>query len=311
MMEIPIFVVSGFLDSGKSSFIVDAISKDGFDKKGRTLVVLCEEGEVEITPEFASKHNTTIVKIKEENDLNAELLSELAARHLPDRVILELNCMWNITELYFPECYRMAQVITFIDATTFSVYYNNMRQKFKDMIELSDLVVFNRCIDASELEPYQTGLKLMNGNAQYVIMDDDGVTKQAFEAPLPYDINQEIIDILDEDYGRWYIDTFENPDRYKGKKVSFNAMVVTSKKLPKGTFIAGRYAMTCCSDDIQLYGHLCKTDLGKKLKNKQWVNIVARVDFEYSEEYQEEECVLYPESIKIVTPLKNPILDLR
>lgn len=311
MMEIPIFIVSGFLDSGKTSFIIDAISKDGFDKKGRTLVILCEEGEVELTSEFASKHNTTLIKIDSQEELNAEYLSELAAKYIPDRVILELNCMWNINELYFPDCYRMAQVISFVDANTFEVYYNNMRQKFKEMIELSDLVVFNRCNDASKLAPYQTGLKLMNSNAQFMIIDDDGVTKKAFEEPLPYDLNQEIIEIMDDDYGRWYIDTFENPDRYKGKKVSFNAIVTTSKKLPKGTFIAGRYAMTCCADDIQLYGHLCTSDLGKKVKNKQWINIVARVEFEYSEEYQEEECVLYPESIKIISPLKNSILDLR
>ena len=311
MMETPIFVVSGMLDSGKTSFIVDAISKDGFDKNGRTLVILCEEGEVDLTDEFASKHNTSVVRIENEEDLNPEYLSELAAKFIPDRVIIELNCMWNIKELYFPDCYRMAQVITFVDTTTFEVYYNNMRQKFKDMVELSDLVVFNRCEDVSRLAPYQTGLKLMNGNAQFMVMDNSGTTKKAFEEPLPYDINQDIIFIEDEDFGRWYIDTFENPERYENKKVSFNAVVTTSKKLPKGTFIAGRYAMTCCADDIQLYGHLCTSDLGKKVKNKQWINIVATVKFEYSEEYQEDECVLYPESIKIISPLKNAILDLR
>ena len=311
MMETPIFVVSGMIDSGKTSFIVDAISKDGFDKNGRTLVILCEEGEVDLTDEFASKHNTSVVRIENEEDLNPEYLSELAAKFIPDRVIIELNCMWNIKELYFPDCYRMAQVITFVDTTTFEVYYNNMRQKFKDMVELSDLVVFNRCEDVSRLAPYQTGLKLMNGNAQFMVMDNSGTTKKAFEEPLPYDINQDIIFIEDEDFGRWYIDTFENPERYENKKVSFNAVVTTSKKLPKGTFIAGRYAMTCCADDIQLYGHLCTSDLGKKVKNKQWINIVATVKFEYSEEYQEDECVLYPESIKIISPLKNAILDLR
>lgn len=33
MMEIPIFIINGFLDSGKTTFIVDAIEKDGFAKK--------------------------------------------------------------------------------------------------------------------------------------------------------------------------------------------------------------------------------------------------------------------------------------
>ena len=37
MMEIPIFIINGFLDSGKTTFIVDAIEKDGFAKKEELL----------------------------------------------------------------------------------------------------------------------------------------------------------------------------------------------------------------------------------------------------------------------------------
>lgn len=311
MMEVPVFIVDGFLDAGKTTFIVDAIAKDGFDKKGRTLVIQCEEGEVEISDDFAKAHNTTLVKIAKAEDLTVEYLTELAAKFLPDRVIMEINCMWNVNEIYFPDEYQIAQVISFIDASTFEVYYNNMRQKFKEIVQFSDLVVFNRCDNVEKLSSYQTGLKLMNGNAQFMVMDEDGTTKKAFEDPLPYDINKDVIEINDDDYGRWYIDTFENPERYRGKVVSFNATITLSKKLPKGTFIAGRYAMTCCSNDIQLYGHLCKEIKGAKIKNHGWIHLVARVEFEYSEEYQEEEAVLYPISIKNVTPLKNPVLDLR
>lgn len=311
MMEIPIFVIGGFLDSGKTSFIIDAIEHDGFDKKGRTLVILCEEGEIELTDEFADEHNAKIVRLSDASEFNPELFSEVAAKFVPDRVIIELNCMWNINELFFPEGFRIAQVISFIDTTTFDVYYNNMRQKFKELIEFSDLVVFNRCPDVSKILPYQTGLKLMNGNAQFMVMDENGMSKKAFEDPLPYDINADIITIEDDDYGRWYIDTFENPKRYDGKTVEFNALVTTSKKLPKGSFVAGRFAMTCCADDVQLYGHLCYNEINAKIKNKTWIHIVAKVTYEYSEEYQEEEAVLHPISIKTIMPIKNPVLDLR
>lgn len=311
MLEIPLFIVDGFLDSGKSTFILDAIEKDGFSKKGRTLVILCEQGEVEITKEFANKNNSSLVIVEDQEELTVEFLNELANKYVPDRVILELNCLWDVNELYFPDCYRLAQVLTFIDANTFEVYYNNMRQKFKEMIEFSDLVVFNRCEDFSKILPYQTGLKLMNGNAQFMIMDQDGITKKAFEEPLPYDLTQEVIEIENDDFGVWYIDTFENPERYRGKTVSFIGYVTFSKKLPKGTFVVGRHAMNCCADDIQYYGHLCINNDAFKVKNKSWIKITARIEFEYSEEYQEEEAVLYPISIKAVTPLKNPILDLR
>lgn len=310
MLEIPLFIVDGFLDSGKTTFILDALEKDGFSKKGRTLVILCEEGEAEITEEFVKNCNASLVVIENEEDLNPEYLSELAGRYVPDRVILELNCMWDLSKLYFPECYRLAQVLTFVDASTFEVYYNNMRQKFKELIEFSDLVVFNRAEDV-DLSQYQTGLKLMNSNAQFMIMDEEGITRKAFEEPLPYDINSDIIEIENDDFGIWYIDTFENPKRYQGKVVSFNGYVTISKKLPKGTFIIGRHAMTCCADDVQFYGHLCVNNDKFKVKNKTWVNIVAKLEYEYSEEYQEEEAVLYPVSIKTITPLKKAVLDLR
>lgn len=311
MLEIPLFIVDGFLDSGKSTFIKDALEKDGFNKKGRTLVILCEEGEVEITEEFVNQYNSSLVVVENEEDLTPEYLSELATKYIPDRVILEINCLWDVNEIYFPDCYRLAQVLTFIDTTTFEVYYNNMRQKFKELIEFSDLVVFNRCEDSSVLVPYQTGLKLMNSNAQFMIMEPDGMTRKAFEDPLPYDLNRDVIEISDDDFGIWYIDTFENPDRYRGKTISFCGLVTMSKKLPKGTFIVGRHAMTCCADDIQFYGHLCVNNDKFKVKNKSWIRIEARIEFEYSEEYQEEEAVLYPTSIKAITPLKNPVLDLR
>lgn len=311
MMEIPIFVIGGFLDSGKSSFIIDAVTNDGFDKKGRTLIILCEEGEVEILDDFAEEHNAKIIRVSEEDEFSAEQLAEIARTFVPDRVIIEINCMWDINKLFFPEGFRIAQVLTFVDATTFDIYYNNMRQKFKELVEFSDLVVFNRCSDINSLQKYQTGLKLMNSNANFMIMDENGMTKKAFEEPLPYDITKEVIEIANDDYGRWYIDTFENPKRYDGKIVEFNALVTTSKKLPKGSFIAGRFAMTCCADDVQLYGHLCLNEINAKVKNKSWIHIKAKVTFEYSEEYQEEEAVLHAIEIKPILPLKNPILDLR
>lgn len=310
-MAIPIFIVAGFLDAGKTTFIKDALQKDGFSEKRKTLVILCEEGEIELTKDLLDTYNAEAVVVNSSDELNEKFFTDIIDKTTPDRIILEMNCMWELNDLFIPEDLNLGQVISFIDFTTFAVYYNNMRQKFIDMIKFSDLVVFNRCNDLAALASYQTNLKFVNGAAQYVVMDENGVVKQAFEEPLPYDVDADIIEISDDDFGRWYIDTFDNPNRYRGKVVSFNAIVIMSKKLPKGTFIAGRHCMTCCAEDVQLYGHLCKNTINAKVKNKNWIHIVARIEFEYSDEYQEEEAVLYPEEIKVIPALKNPVLDLR
>mgnify|MGYP003312094283 CR=1 FL=1 len=47
--EYPVFLIKGFLDSGKTRFIRDAVIGDGFAQRGDTLVFLLEEGEEELT----------------------------------------------------------------------------------------------------------------------------------------------------------------------------------------------------------------------------------------------------------------------
>ena len=59
-------------------------------------------------------------------------------------------------------------------------------------------------------------------------------------------------------------------------------------RMPKGTFVPGRHAMTCCADDIQFIGYLCHTNHAKSstiksLKNKMWVTLTAEVKVEYKE----------------------------
>ena len=188
-----------------------------------------------------------------------------------------------------------------------------MRQKFLDMVKQSEVVVFINVKnenDKEKLESYSASFRLTNQNAQYMIMDEQGRLFDAFKLVLPYDINADVIKINDNDYGIWYIDTFDNKEAYQGKVVEFNAMVVMSNKLPANTFIAGRLAMTCCDNDIQLYGHLCVNNCKEKLKDRDFVHIIATVNYQYSPEYNEEECVLYPVSIKKIKPLENPVLDL-
>ena len=51
-MELPVYMITGFLESGKTSFILDTISDKQFSKGQRTLIIACEEGEVEYAPDI-------------------------------------------------------------------------------------------------------------------------------------------------------------------------------------------------------------------------------------------------------------------
>lgn len=309
-MDYPVFIINGFLDSGKSTFIVDTLKNDGFYKQGNTLLLVCEEGEIEYDPNELEKYRTHTEYFSSPAEFSIDKLYQLTENYHPDRIVIEMNSMWEINDIKYPATFKIRQIVSFIDYTTFPIYYNNMRQKFVDNLRFSDLIVFNRCDDMEALAKYQTSLKMINNTAQWIAMDSDNKVQEAFEEPLPYDINAEVIELKDEDYARWYIDTFEHKERYEGKVIEFNGIVLRSKKLPKDSFVVGRYAMTCCAKDMQLYGHLCNSTMNAKLKSKNWIHLKAKITYEYSKEYEEEEVILVPLEINIIPPLKEQVLDL-
>ena len=235
-----------------------------------------------------------------QEDFDYQLVGKYVKESNPDRVIIEMNGMWDLEKLQFPRILALSQFITMVDMSTFPVYYNNMRQKVTDMFKRSHLVCFTRVENPEDLAQYQTAFKLINGQTDYYIMDELYRAMPAFEEELPYDIEAPIIEVKEKDYGRFYIDRFDHKDRYDGKTVDFYAHVVKSDKIPKNAFIAGRFIMNCCANDIQLFGFFCDNDLGMSIKDRQSVRIQAKISYEYSKEYEEEELVMHP--IKI-TPL--------
>ncbi|MDD7735756.1 MAG: GTP-binding protein [Bacilli bacterium] len=310
MNKIPVFFIDGFLDSGKTTFIIDTIKSDGFD--GSTLLLVCEEGEIEYDlKELKDKYHTDVEYFSGEGSFDYKVVGEMLNKYRPDRVVIEMNGMWELSSLQFPRELEILQVIYFIDASTFSTYFTNMRQKFVDIIKKSQVVVFTKCNDASkQIEPFKSALKMINSNAQYMIMNEDMKAFDAFEEPLPYDVTKEVITIEDRDFATFYIDTFDHKDRYNDKIVEYDGQVFFSKKLPKNTFILGRKIMNCCAQDIQLCGFLVKSCLGKKLKDRTYIHIKAKLVYEFSSDYNEEEVMLEPIEIKEIEPLKEEVLNL-
>ena len=43
----PVYIINGFLESGKTEFISFTLDQPYFQVKGKTLLILCEEGEEE------------------------------------------------------------------------------------------------------------------------------------------------------------------------------------------------------------------------------------------------------------------------
>ena len=304
----PVFLINGFLEAGKTQFLEFTMDQEYFQTEGKTLLIVCEEGDTEYDEKKLKKHQTAVVYVDELSKLTPAYLNELEVIYRPERVLLEWNGMWNQDELTLPDDWNIYQQITIIDGSTFDLYIQNMKPLLGAMLRNSELVIVNRCdgIADEKLTSYRRTIRAMSRESEIVLEDKNGEIEQAtLEEDLPYDINADVIQIKPEDYGIWYIDCMDQPERYKGKTVEFTAMVLKSPKFPKGQFVPGRMAMTCCEADMTFLGFMCKWKDAEKYKTKEWVKVCAKVDVEYQRDYHGVGPVLDAENVEKAAEIKD------
>ena len=180
---------------------------------------------------------------------------------------------------------------------TYDLYMNNMRAMMQEQVFSSDVVIFNRTDDDTDRGHLRRTIKNINRKAQIVYERKDGTIDERPEE-LPFDINQDVIELTDADYAIWYMDAMENYKKYDRKKVKFLALVYNPDKLKKGVFVPGRFAMTCCIEDVTFIGFKCKYDREEELPHKSWITITAEIRVEFAREYKGKGPVLYPISIE-------------
>ena len=303
----PAVVVNGIIESGKTKFIVDSLRNGDFGDIGKVLILSEEEGIEEYDEKELKKFNAVSYTFSSPEEFTVEKINELIKTYKPNAVFFEMNAMWNNENLKFPPYILVENSFTIIDATTFKTYFANMRQKFADMIKSSDVVILNRCKDTPEMAGYKRSLKIINTNAVYIALDENG-NNISFEDELPYKLTDEIV-IKDEDFGIFYIDTFDNGNRYDGKTVEFNCICAWSDELPKSTFVAGRPAMTCCANDIQFIGHLCYYKPPIDFKKNTWAHIKAKVRY-FLGDNEEPQIVLELLKLDEIEEIKEPVVNL-
>lgn len=305
----PVYVVNGFLESGKTEFICYTLAQPYFQVKGRTLLLLCEEGENEYDEELLQRSRTDLVVIEEEEDFNSSHLIELEKKYKPERILIEYNGMWNYKNCKLPFHWGVEQQITTIDASTFPMYYTNMKSLLAEMLRKSEMIIFNRCDGIEELNVYKRNVKAINQQADIIFEDSQGEVNQIFEEDLPYSLEAPIIELNNQGYGIWYLDSLDNLERYIGKTIQFTAMVLKPKEFPKGYFVPGRMAMTCCAEDMAFLGFACEYAQTDKLTDKQWVKVTAKIAKEYFADYGGEGPVLKAISVEQTKAPRDEIIS--
>lgn len=299
MEEIPIYLFTGFMDSGKTSLVKETLFENGFADGSKSLIICCEDGETEYDAEALAAKNVRLVMVEKEEDLTAEFLQSVNLEYLPDQIFLEYNGTWKldtILETPLPKGWIIVQELATVDATTFELYLNNMRTMIMEQLFHADVVIFNRCDDSTDKGKFRRNVKALNRKAQLVYERADGSLDER-EEELPFDISGDELEITDADYAIWYMDCLENPKRYEGKKVHFLALVYNPERLKKGVFVPGRFAMTCCVEDVTFIGFKCKYAKEEEIPHRSWIDITAEVRVEFAKEYKGKGPVLYPVSV--------------
>ena len=306
--NVMVYLMTGFLDSGKTQFLNFTLKQDYFQIDGKTLLILCEEGEEEYDPMEMLKYGVVIERVEDQEDLTEEWLEEMDRKHEPDRVVVEYNGMWKVSDfeaLTRPEGWAIEQKLTTVDASTFQMYLTNLKPLFVEMVRDAELVLFNRCEDIKPLAGYRRSVKVVSPQAEVIFEDENGEVENIFEDDVPYDLKAPVIEIAKEDYGIWYVDMMENPDRYKGKVVEFTAKVIKPRSFPSKVFLPGRMAMTCCADDTTFLGYVCRSPYASKLKPGDWIKVRAKVGFANVSVYRGEGPVLEAEHIETAQPIEE------
>lgn len=305
----PVYIINGFLESGKSEFITYTLEQPYFQIRGKTLILLCEEGEVEYEDALLRKSRSVVEVIEEEEDFNPTNLIELEKKHKPERIVIEYNGMWNFKNMKLPWHWKVEQQITTIDASTFPMYFNNMKSLVAEMVRKSEMIIFNRCDGVEDLNSYKRNIKAINARAEIIFEDSNGEVNEIMEDDLPYDLKQDKLVLDNYGYGIWYLDSLDHLERYIGKTIEFVAMVLKPEKFPKGYFVPGRMAMTCCAEDMAFLGFACEYDGADKLTQKEWVKVTATVSKEYWADYNGEGPILHAVKVEKAAAPKEEIIS--
>ena len=289
-MAIPVYVFTGFLDAGKTRFIQETLEDPRFNAGEKTLLLVCEEGEEEFDPSTFSGKNVYIETVEDQDEITEEELEALRKKHRAERVCVELNGMCQIGDFYakFPESWVVYQEIMFAEAGTFPLYNANMRSLVVDKVGGCEMVVFNRVDESTDKMELHKIVRAINRRCDIMYEDREGnVEYDEIEDPLPFDIEADVIEIKDEDYGIWYRDITEDMKKYSGKTVKFKAQVAHLKKKEKDSFVPGRFIRTCCVDDIQFMGFVCQAPGGDQLSQRDWVWVTAKISLRYHKMYKD------------------------
>ena len=199
-----VYMIYGFLESGKTQFINFTLNQDYFYSDDTTLLIVCEEGEEEYDIEALKEKNVVVEVLDDFTDFNLTTLKELDKQYKPERILIEYNGTWSCKEIILPSNWEMQQQLITADGTTFETYFANMRVLFADMIRNSELLIMNRCdgLETQKLTGFKRSIKSINPAIEVVFEDAEGeIDLPVEDEDLPFDLTAPLVEIKPDSAG--------------------------------------------------------------------------------------------------------------
>ena len=306
--QIPVYLFTGFLESGKTKMIQETLEDEKFNDGCKILLIVCEEGVEEYDPTRFWGRNVRLLTVEDEEELTPALLAEYNQKHVIDRVVIEYNGMWQLETLYaaLPRNWYVFQQLFFADATSILSYNQNLRSLVFDKLKDVDTVMFNRVQNADRMELH----KLVRGvsrRAQIAYDVGDDLEYDDIEDPLPFDVDAPVVKIDDRDYALFYRDLGDSLAEWHGRVVKFKGLIARNPQLGKSAVIIGRHVMTCCADDIAFSGLVCNFKREVPYKTGDWLIVTAELRVEKHKMYGAEGPVLYATDASLTSEPKDPL----
>ena len=307
----PVYLIAGFLDGGKTTFI-NGILSDGFSIDDRTLLLCCEEGEVEYDPKVLP--NVPVVHVDDPETLTPKFLLEQQKKCKATQIIVEFNGMWKIQDFYeksMPDNWVLYQIVVMAEGPTFEMYTKNMGSLMLEKIRNADMIVINRCDETLCTALRQKNLRLVNRQADIYLEKTDGTNEDYMDGTVSaFDLQQPVLHISDEDYGFWFVEIMDNPQMYAGKTVVFRAIMCKPPEYGR-YFTPGRFAMVCCEDDMNFLALACIGYDVTDIPERAWVEVTGEVRVEHWDPYGEEDGpVIHVTSVKACPKPEEEIVQM-
>ena len=305
-MTKPVYVFSGFLDSGKTRAIKETLYNPNFNEGEFSLIICFEQGDIEYDEKFLKITNSQVIYMDSINDLTLAKQKEIDKQYKPERIFLELNGMEDDNIIYntgFIDKWELAQTLTTIDASNFNMYLQNMRQFLYNHVVNAECIILNRSDDADK-RYLRNNLKSINQYGEIIYENKDGSVSTKVEDEL-FDVSKELV-IEDMDYGLWYMDCIDNTEKYDNATITLKMKFIEDMEEYSNALIMGRRAMVCCAQDISDIAISCVGVDKKQIEKDKYYYLKGRLHALRTPE-GDKTCVLYVTETK---PAEAPSEEL-